>query len=587
MLKPKFRSATVMLVLIASTLAAVINSHSAPTVAEYHQRADQALQSFLLKFWDGNQQYLRHWYPSDGNLTGYWTYAQGWDALADGVERTSGRQYAGLLDAFYIGQQERGWFVGYYDDECWMSMVLTRAYDLTSDPKFLLQAQTIYADVMTGWDTNCCGAIKGGVWWDKAHTQKATAANAGAALAGARLFQRTANASYLSFAQQVYSFWYANMVNAGTGQVCDHINPDGTKVWWQFTYNEGLMIGASLELYLATGNTTYLSNAHRIAGYLINNEVTSTAYGPVLYDGNNSGCGGDCHQFKGVAYRYLSRLYALDRSKSQYYTVLRASADAVWALARETNATIFSVNWAGPPQSTVDQPQDNSGCMALSRFAQLAGPYPGSGAPGNQYEAENAVVNHIGFEAVYGNFTGWGYLAGWNGSGTSVEFRINCATAGPHDLLFRYAAGAGNASRVIKVNGVALVANQVFTNTGAWSSYGTLQVSSYLPVGASTVSVLFDSEQLSSNWLNLDHLRVLGDAPEEIRISSMVVSPAGTVQLSWNSRIGETYFVQFRSSLTAGAWNVLGSALIASGTNMTGTDALGTNEARYYRVSRP
>ena len=558
-------------------------SQTPQQIAEYHRRADLALQSFLLKFWNGGSQYLRGWYPPDGSLTGYWTYAQGWDALADGVERTGGRQYFGLLDSFYAGQDARGWFPAFYDDECWMVMALTRTYDLTSDPRFLNQAQAIYADVMTGWDTNCCGSVKGGVWWDKAHTQKATAANAGAALAGARLFQRTTNATYLNFAQQVYSFWHANMVNAVTGQVCDHINPDGTKVWWRFTYNEGLMIGASVELYLATGTFNYLSNAHRIAGYMVSNEVTPTAYGSVLFDGDNAGCGGDCHQFKGPGYRYLSRLYELDRTKTQYYTVLKASADAIWNLARETNATIFSVNWAGPPQSSVDEGQQNAACMALNRFAQLFGPYPGSGIPFNQYEAENATVHYIGLEATYGSFTGWGYLAGWNGAGQWVDFPIRAAVAGPHELWFRYATGAGNASRVIRVNGVTLRSNQVFTNTGSWSTYNTAKIPCNLPEGPSTVSVLFEPAQLSSNWLNLDHLTVVGDPPEEIRLSASR-SGSGNIQLNWNARVGQTYVVQFRSFLT-GPWNDLKPPAFATTTNMTALDIGTTNLARYYRIT--
>ena len=57
----------------------------AQTAATYHARADQALQSFLLKFWNGDQQYLEQNYPGANSLTGYWTYAQGWDALLDGV----------------------------------------------------------------------------------------------------------------------------------------------------------------------------------------------------------------------------------------------------------------------------------------------------------------------------------------------------------------------------------------------------------------------------------------------------------------------------------------------------------------------
>src|SRR5258706_10922498 len=267
-----------MLLVMLALLAPPLLPCSGQTAAAYHDRADQALQSFLLKFWNGGQQYLRRSYPSDGFLTGYWTYAQGWDALLDGVERTGGQQYYGLIESFYLGQNAAGWTNGFYDDECWMTMALTRAYDLSGDVKYLNQAAALYADIMGGWDTTCCGSTPGGVWWDKAHTQKATAANAGGALAGARLYQRTGNHAYLSFAQQVYSYWYGNMVNSTTYQVCDHLQTDGVKVWWRFTYNEGLMIGASVDLNEATGDTHYLTIAHHIAGFMVNQEIRSTSY---------------------------------------------------------------------------------------------------------------------------------------------------------------------------------------------------------------------------------------------------------------------------------------------------------------------
>src|SRR5438105_12225575 len=100
------------------------------------------------------------------------------------------------------------------------------------------------------------------------------------------------------------------MVSAGLFQVCDHINTDGTKVWWKFTYNEGLMIGASLALERVTGKSFYRTNANNFARFMVGNELASTSYGLILSEGSNSGCGGDCHQFKGPAFRYLSQLYA-------------------------------------------------------------------------------------------------------------------------------------------------------------------------------------------------------------------------------------------------------------------------------------
>jgi predicted alpha-1,6-mannanase (GH76 family) len=554
----------------------------AQTAATYHARADQALQSFLLKFWNGGEQYLRNRFPSDGSLTGYWTYANGWDALLDGVERTGGAQYAGLMESFYLGQNTRGWTNNYYDDECWMTLALIRAYDLTTNVAYLNQAQALYADVQTGWDTACCGAIKGGLWWDKTRTQKATAANAGAALAGARLYRRTTNAAYLNFAVQVYAFWWNNMVHQTTFQVCDHMNPDGTKVWWRFTYNEGLMIGASVELHEATGVATYLTNAHRIANFMVNNETLPTPYGNVLYDGDNTGCSGDCHQFKGPAYRYLMRLYRKDTSRTAYYNVLKAGADAVWNLARDPTNTVFAVNWAGPAQSAVDQGQDNAACAALNLFATQSGDYPGSGLPENQYEAENATLHHIGLEASYPGFTGWGYLAGWNGNNQWVDFKVYFPTPGGRTLTFRYAAGAGNARRLIAINGSNAFPNQPFANTGSWSSYNTVSVSYFFPAGPSTISVKFDSALGNGNFLNIDNLTVT-----DLRITDFVISPPGNLRLTWDAVSGLTYCVQYSTSATGSPWNNLGGLITATGTAASATVAMGTDSARYYRVVKP
>ncbi|MEY2427634.1 MAG: hypothetical protein QOJ40_519 [Verrucomicrobiota bacterium] len=558
----------------------------AQSATTYHQHADQALQSFLLKFWQASPQYLRNAYPSDGTSTSYWTYAHGWEAVMDGVERTGGQQYSGLIESFYEGQNASGWTNGFYDDECWMTMALTRAYDLTRNTKYLNQATALYSNIMTGWDTTCCGPNPGGMWWDKAHTQKATAANAGAALVGARLYQRTGNAAYLSFAQQVYSYWYANMVNPSTFQVCDHLNPDGSQIWWLFTYNEGLMIGAGVELNEATGNPAYLANANNIAGFMLTHEVVSTGYGPVLYDGSNTGCGGDCHEFKGPAYRYLMRLYAKDTTKAQYYAVLKGSADALWNVANNSTSTVFSVNWAGPSQSSVDQMQDNAACIALNRFAQQFGPYPGSGIPANQYEAENATLHNLALEALHGAFTGWGYVANWNANGQSVDFNIICTTTGVHTLAFRYAAGAGNASRLISINGINAFPNQSLSSTGTWDSYRTNTVTWNLAAGTNTISVIYKSSLGSANYLNLDNLVVGGDLPEVIRITGISLASPGQVHLTWSTINGRSYRVQFRNAAGSGAWTVLGGQIMATGPTASTNDTITASE-RYYRVIEP
>ena len=554
---------------------------SAQTVTAYHQRADQALQSFLLNFWSGSSQYLRNSYPTDNSLTAYWTYAHGWDAVMDGIERTGGQQYAGWIETFYLGQNQRGWTNGYYDDECWMGTALTRAYDLTFNLKYLNQATALYADIMGGWDTGCCGSTPGGLWWDKAHTQKATAANAGAALLGARLFARTGNSSYLSFARQVYSYWYSNMVDPSTFQVCDHIDTAGNKVWWKFTYNEGLMLGASLALSQATGDSSYLTKAYQIASFMMGNEVVSTAYGPVLYDGPNTGCGGDCHEFKAPAYRYLMQLYSNNPTMSQYGTVLRSSANSIWNLSLNTTSTIFSVNWAGPVQTNADQAQDNAACIALNRFAEQNGAFPGSGLPANQYEAENGTLHNLGVEAKYGSFSGWAYLAGWNGNGQSVDFHVDCPGAGPYALALRYSAGAGNASRLLSINGGNAFVNLGFLNTGSWTVYSTNTVWWQMPAGVNSITLAYDSSHGSANWLNLDNLTLIS---AQIAITGFSRSANGTSHITWTSVSGLSYQLQYRSTSGSGTWNNVGSPVLATGSTASADDTSGQQQAGFYRV---
>jgi hypothetical protein len=62
-------------------------------VAEAHMRADDALDHLWSGFWNPTSRYFDASEPPNGYLTGYWTYAEAFDAMLDGVERTRGRKY--------------------------------------------------------------------------------------------------------------------------------------------------------------------------------------------------------------------------------------------------------------------------------------------------------------------------------------------------------------------------------------------------------------------------------------------------------------------------------------------------------------
>jgi predicted alpha-1,6-mannanase (GH76 family) len=472
-------------------------------VVTAHSRADRALADMLLAFWNGGSQYLDAAEPSNNQLTGYWTYAQAFDALLDGIERTRGRHFGGLLRSFYLGQEARGFSSDYYDDENWMALALLRAFDWTNERAYLDRAAALFADITDAWDST--SARPGGIWWDRAHTQKATASNAGPVITGARLALKTGDAAHLAFARRAYDHWRSTMVDPMTYQVFDHVNPDGTIVRWRFTYNEGLMIGAAAELYLATGDTRYWNDAHAFAAALVRDQTRPAAQGTVLFDGTNSSCTGDCAQFKGIGYRYLAALFRLDPNRREYRPALEGSAAALWSLARNPSG-LFAIDWAGPALPTAITGQQSSAVMAQNLFAALCGGYPGDATVG--YEAEDATLDRVALEATHLGFSGWGYAAAWAADGQSVDFAVQAPIAGNYRLIFDYAAAAGEASRSVLINGAVVLPRLVFPSTGSWDVWSAAGATVALRAGINSVMVRFDAASGSSQFLNLDRLRI-------------------------------------------------------------------------------
>lgn len=469
-----------------------------PDARAEHDAADAALEAMLLSFWDG--RYLRS-ERTGTEHTGYWIFAQAFDAVLDGVTRTGGR-YEGLIETFYLAQDAVGWQRDFFDDENWMALALLRAYDLTGKTEYLSRAESLFADIQnSAQDSSCCLSPAGGLWWDRPHTQKATAANAGPVITAVRLFQRTNKPALLDFAKSVFAYWDTHMVDPVTHAVSDHVKPGGEIVKYKFTYNEGLMIGACLALFEATKDPKYLTEAHAIAGYLVDKETMATPFGPVLFDGTEASCTGDCPQFKGIGYRYLAALHAID-PKPSYATALEASAKSLRDVARDKASGLFGVDWTAAPGKLVVE-SAISASSALSLFASAKGPY-GKTIATTTFEAEEGVLHGVGLEARYAGFRGFGYVAGWNADGQWVDFHTK-ATPGKYKLTIRYAADAGDASRLLHVNGVDVVPNLAMPATGGWDKYATVESTVQLAAD-NTISIVFNGGQGSKSFLNLDQV---------------------------------------------------------------------------------
>ncbi len=470
-----------------------------------HAHADAALTATLLSFWSGNDQYLYAASPTTGTVTGYWTYAQFFDALLDGVERTGGQRYAGLVRAFYNGRDQRGWIVDYFDDEAWMTLALMRAFDLTGEQIYLDQAKTVYENVMLGWDATCCGNYKGGIWWDRKHSSKATASNATNVIAGVRLAKRTQDTQYLDFAKQTYAFWWTNMVNQQTYAIYDHLNPDGTRAPGGLTYNHGVMIGAALELHAATSEAHYLDEAHNFGHYMSTHATKTSTVGLLLADGNT--CEGDCAAWKGIGYRYLALLFQQDTTKTEYRDVLSAGATGIWTLARNPDTNFFASNWAGPPPTVGGIEKQGSAAMALSLYAMLCGSDPKAVAPiAGRYEAEESTLNKVALEAQYTGFSGFGYVSAFSKANQGLTFDVTVPAAGTYQLEFSYAAAAGAATRAVLVNTKSVVAAQAFAATTAWDAWGVAAASVPLLQGKNQIELRYAAGSAAA--LNIDRLDV-------------------------------------------------------------------------------
>lgn len=343
-------------------------------------RADIAFKSFITKFWVNNT--LQDSYPNTGERPQYWISAMGFDTILDSAERhikkgQDKQYYFDLIEAFYNMIDKNGWYRPFFDDMNWMALGLLRAYALNKNPKYLNKATELYNIIAYQWDETCCcpkdkgntTCVTGGLWWNLEHTQKATAANAGPVILASRLYEITKNNDQREFAKKVYTYWWNNMVDPISHQVCDNIEAEtAEKRWWKYTYNEGLMIGAGLALERIFDDSTYLQNSYKIAEFVFGNEVTSEN---VLYDKDGE-CSGDCQEFKGIAFRYLALLYARDRSHSRLKKILDDSAASIWNRARNIEEQTFATNWSGPAPLTgskITQATMNAATMALNIHA--------------------------------------------------------------------------------------------------------------------------------------------------------------------------------------------------------------------------
>ena len=145
------------------------------------------------------------------------------------------------------------------------------------------------------------------MWWTTKKTQKDVTTTAPARSPPACSSRTPHDTAYLAKAKTVYAWVRANLYDASTGAVYDHVshkrNGKGKVVYTtRLTYNQGTFIGSADLLYQLTGERSYYDDALRT---LRSHPDGLTDHGilPSEASGGNENGGG----FKGIFMRYAVR----------------------------------------------------------------------------------------------------------------------------------------------------------------------------------------------------------------------------------------------------------------------------------------
>ena len=303
------------------------------------------------------------WWPSS-----WWNSAVALTSVIDYTRQTGDTRYAWIIDhtfqvnrvAFPAGARSSDPISGDFisqatDDTEWWALAWIDAYDLTHNAAYLNEAVTIANYVNTLWDTGSCG---GGMWSDQQRVYKNAVTNALYVRLTAALHNRIpGDTAWLGRATTAWN-WFrssgminsAGLVNDGLTSSCAN---NGGTVW---SYNQGLAIGAGVEVWRATGDGSALNEAR----YLANSAIGSTALvanGLLTEscDNVNASCDDNQKQFKGIFMRYLGDLNSV--TGGAYNTFIATQANALWNADRNT-LNQFGERWSGQDSSSYPNIRD-------------------------------------------------------------------------------------------------------------------------------------------------------------------------------------------------------------------------------------
>jgi predicted alpha-1,6-mannanase (GH76 family) len=326
--------------------------------------ADSSYKALISNFYNQTGKYFNQ-SNSDANFN-YWPNAHALDVLVDAYLRTNDPTIKARMDELLDGMKVKNgntYINYYYDDMEWMTLACLRAYEATSDDRYKTTAELLWTDIKGGWDDT----FGGGFYWRKDRMNKNTPANAPACIIASRMYQLNRNGEDLDWAKKSYQWQKDNLVDPVTGLVWDGLDASGTNKDWKFTYNQGVFMGAGIELYKITGEQIYLTDAVKTANNSLGGEFSSNN---IMKDEG----GGDGGLFKGVLVRYMmllitdGNLSSADAAK--YISFLKINGETLWLQGTTRPQVLFNTNWTTKATAT-DLTTQLSAAMLIEAVARL------------------------------------------------------------------------------------------------------------------------------------------------------------------------------------------------------------------------
>lgn len=247
------------------------------------------------------------------------------------------------------------WLNYFYDDEGWWALAWLKVYDLTNEACYLNAAMDIFEDMTKGWGATC-----GGIWWNKGHKANVAISNelflAIASQLATRAPNKEAQAEYLQWALKSWRWFYnSGLINADYN-INDGLNLETCKnnngiVW---SYNQGVILGALVELNKAQPSNIYLETASKIATAALK----KLSVDGILHEPCEPDCGNDGPQFKGIFMRGLQALQQASPDPA-FAKFIQQNADSIWDRARGDGNKLGLV-WSGPYKAATAATQSSA-----------------------------------------------------------------------------------------------------------------------------------------------------------------------------------------------------------------------------------